>query len=129
MSLIFWSRISIVCKTLTRNCSKSPTLRATWNKFAPFAEARAVAVVATRIPGELVPATEAVDIVTADEARGLATIYLSFPEKETGKLRDLKNIHFNFSLISRESYLGSTSVAIYALWPLLGTQWTSLDKL
>ena len=62
-----------------------------------------MAVEATRIPGELVPATEAVDIVTADEARGLATIYLSFPEKETGKLRDLKNIHFNFSLISRES--------------------------
>ena len=76
------------------------------NKFAPLAEARAVAVAAVRIPGALVPVRESVDKVTADEARGTNTGYLSSPEKETGKLRDLKNKHLTFSWISRESYLG-----------------------
>ena len=116
MSLIFWSRISIICKTLTRNVSKSPTLRATVNKFAPFAEARAVADGATRIPDELVPATESVDIDTADKARGEATIYLSSPEKETGKLRDLKNIHFNFFFEFKGILLGF-NISRY-IWPV-----------
>ena len=117
MSLIFWSRISIVCKTLTRNNSKSPTLRATVNKFAPLAEARAVAVAAVRIPGALVPAIEAVDKVTADEARGLTTGYLSSPEKETGELRYLNYRYTFIVFLDFKVILLGFNISSY-IWPV-----------